>query len=95
MRTHVRDRCGLPCSSGGSGRCRDAHRTCGCTAGEPAADLFCDAKLATAEGPCSRDGIAWAGIAWSFRFEQSQHSLRAVSRPHSNESSFGFAQRLR
>ena len=95
MRTHVRDCCGLPCRSGGSGRCRAAHLTCSGAAGEPAADLFCDVKLATAERPCSRDGIAWAGIAWSFRLEQSDHSLRAVSRPHRNDPSFGFTQRLR
>ena len=95
MRTHVRDCCGLPCRSGGSGRCRSAHLTCGCAAGEPAADLFYDVKLATAEGPCSRDRIAGAGIAWSFGLEQSEHSLRTISRPHSNDSSFGFAHRLR
>jgi hypothetical protein len=66
-----------------------------CTAGEPAADLFCDVKLATAERPCSCDGIAWASIARSFCLEQSEHSLSTVSRPHSNDSSFGCAQRLR
>jgi hypothetical protein len=95
MRTHVRDCRRLPCSSGGSGRCRGAHRTCGRVANEAAADLFCDVKPATAECPRSRDGIAWPGIAWSFRLEQSEHSLRTVSRPQSNDSSFGFAQRLR
>jgi hypothetical protein len=95
MRTHVRDcRC-LSCRLGGRGRCTGAHLTCGGAGGEPAADLVCDVKLATSEGPCSRDGIAWAGIAWSFRLEQSEHSLRAVSRPYSNDSSFGFTQRLR
>ncbi len=95
VRTHVRDCCGLPCCSGGSGRCRGAHVTRGGAAREPAADLFCDAKLATAEGPCSRDGIAWAAIAWSLRLEQSEHTLRAVSRPHGNDSSVDFTQRLR
>jgi hypothetical protein len=95
MRTHVRDCCGLSCRSGGSGCCRGARLTCGGAAHEPAADLFSDLNLATPEGPCSRDGLAWAGIAWSFRLEQSKHSLRAVSRPRSNDSSFGFAQRLR
>jgi hypothetical protein len=95
MRTHVRDRCRLPCRSGGGGSCRRVHQTCGAAPGEPAADLFADVKLTTAEGSRSRDGIAWAGIAGSLRFEQSDHSLRAVSRPHSNDSSFGFAQRLR
>jgi hypothetical protein len=95
MRTHVGDCCGLPRGAGGSGRCRGAHLTCAGSAGEPAADLFCDVKIATAEGPCSRDGIAGAGIAWGFRLEQSEHSLRAISRPHSNDSPFGFAERLR
>ena len=95
MRAHVRDCCGLPCRAGGSGRCGGAHLACGGGAGEPAADLFCEVKLATAEGPCSRDPIAWAGIPWSFRLEQSEHSLRAVSRPHSDDSSSDFAQRLR
>jgi hypothetical protein len=95
MRTHVRDCRGLPCRSGGSGRCRRAHLTRGGAAGEPTADLFCHVELATPEGPRSRDGIAWAGIAWSFLLEQSEHSLRAVSCPHSNDSSVDFAQRLR
>jgi hypothetical protein len=94
VRAHVRDRCGLPCRSGGSGRGGGAHLTCG-AAGEPAADLLCDVKPATAEGPRSLDGIAWAGIARSFRLEQSEHSFRAVSRPHSNDSSFAFAECLR
>ncbi len=95
MRTHVRDCCGLPCRSCGSGRRRTAHFRCGGAAGEPAADLFRDVKLATTEGPCSRDGVPWAGIARSFGLEQSEHSLSAVSRPHSSDSSFGFAERLR
>jgi hypothetical protein len=95
MCTHVRDCRRLPGRSCCSSRCRGAHPTRGASADEPAADLFCDVKLATAEGACSRDGIAWPGIAWSFRLEQSEHSLRAVSRPPSNDSSFGFAQRLR
>jgi hypothetical protein len=95
MRTHVRDRCGLPCRSGGSGRCRGAHLTRGAAAGEPAADLLCDVKLATAEGPRSRDGIVWAGIARSLRLEQPKHSFCAVSRPQRNDSSFGLAERLR
>jgi hypothetical protein len=95
VRAHVRDRCGLPCRSGGSGRGGGAHLTCGGAAGGPAADLLCDVKLATAEGPRSLDGIAWAGIARSFRLEQSEHSFRAVSRPHSNDSSFAFAECLR
>jgi hypothetical protein len=95
MRTHVRDCRGLSCSSGGSGRCRGAHLTRGVTAPEPAADLMCDVKLATAEGSRPRDGIAWAGIAWGLRLEHSEHSLRAVSRPYGNDSTFGFAQRLR
>ena len=95
MRSHVRDCCGLPCCSGGSGRCRGVHLTRGGAAREPAADLFCDVKLATAECPCSLDRIAWAGIAWRLRLEESEHTLRAVSRPHGNDSSFGFAQRLR
>jgi hypothetical protein len=95
VRAHVGDRCGLPCRSCGSGRCGGAHLTCGGAAGEPAADLLCDVKLATAEGPRSLDGIAWAGIAGSFRLEQSEHSFRAGSRPHGNNSSFGFAERLR
>jgi hypothetical protein len=95
MRTHVRDCCGLSCRPGGSGRSRAAHLTCGGGAGKAAADLSCDLKLSTREGSCSRDGIAWAGIEWSFSLEQSERSLRAVSRPRSNDSSFGFAQRLR
>jgi hypothetical protein len=96
MRTHVRDCCGLARCSGGSGRCRGAHLTCGGSAGEPAADLFCDVvELVAGEGPRSRDGIAGAGIAWSFRLEQAEHSLRAISSPHSNDSPFGFAERLR
>jgi hypothetical protein len=92
MRTHVRDCCGLPGRSGGSGRWRGAHLTC---AGEPAADLFCDIKLAAAEGPRSLDCSAWADIAWNFRLEQPKHSLRAISGPHGNDSPFGLAQRLR
>ncbi len=95
MGTHVRDCCGLPCRLGGSGRCRCTRGSCGSAAGESAADLFCDVKLATAESPCSRDGIAWAGIAWSLRLEQGEHPLGAVSRPPGNDSSFRFAQRLR
>jgi hypothetical protein len=95
VRAHVGDRCGLPCRSGGSGRCGGAHLTCGGAAGEPSADLLCDVKLATAEGSRSLDRIAWAGIARSFRLEQSEHAFRAVSRPRSNDSSFGFAERLR
>ena len=94
MRTHVRDCCGLTGRSGGSGRRRAADLTRR-GAGEPAADLLCDVKLATAERPCSRDGIAWPGIAWSFRLEQSEHSLGATSRPHRNDPPFGFAERLR
>jgi hypothetical protein len=95
MRTHVRDCCGLPGRSRGSGRYRGAHLACGGGAGEPAPDLIYDFKLAAPEGPCSRDGIAWAAIVWSLRLEQPEHSLRAVSRPHSDDPSFGFAQRLR
>lgn len=95
VRTHVRDCRGLPRRPCCSGRCRGAHLTCRPTAREPAADLDCDVKLATAEGPCPGDFIAWASIAWSFRLEQSEHSPRAVSRPQSNDSSFVFAQRLR
>ena len=82
---------GLPCGSGGSGRRRSAHLTCRGTTGEPPADLFCEVQLATAEGPGPRDGIAWAAIALCVRLEQSEHSLGAVSRPHSNDSSLGFA----
>jgi hypothetical protein len=95
VRAHVGDRCGLPCRSGGSGRCGGAHLTCGGAAGEPAADRLCDVKLATAEGSRSLDGTAWAGIARSFRLEQSERSFHAVSRPDSDDSSFGFAERLR
>jgi hypothetical protein len=95
MRAHVHDCCGLPCRSGGSGRRGAARLTCGAAADEPAADLFCDVKLAAAEGSGSRDRVAWARIGWRFRLEQSEHSLRAVGRPHSNDSSFGFAQCLR
>jgi hypothetical protein len=95
MRTHVRDRRGLSCRLGGRGGCTGAHLTCGAALGEPAADLVCDVKLASSEGPGSRDGIARAGIAWSFRLEQPEHSLRAVRRPYSNDSSFGFTQGLR
>ena len=95
MGTHVRDCGGLSCRSGGSGRRGGAHLGCGGAAGKPAADLICDVKLATAEAPCSRDRLAGAGIASSFGLEQSEHSLRAVSRPHGHDSSFGFAQRLR
>jgi hypothetical protein len=95
MRAHVRDRCGLPGSPGGSSRCRGAHLTRGGSAGEPAPDLFCDVKLAMAERPRSRDGIARPGIAWSFRLEQSEHPFRAISSPHSNDPPFGFAERLR
>jgi hypothetical protein len=80
MRTHVGDCCGLSCRSGGSGRCRAAHLACIGAAREAAADLVCDVQLAAADRPCSRDGIAWAGIAWSLRLEQSEHSLRAISR---------------
>jgi hypothetical protein len=71
MRTHVRNCGSLPCSSGGSGRRRGAHVTCGAATREPAAYLFCDVKLATTKRPCSCDRIAWAAIAWSFRLEQS------------------------
>ena len=95
MRSHVRDCCGLTRRSGGGGRRRSAHLTCGASAGKPAADLVGNVKLAAAEGSGSRDGIAGTGIAWSFHLEQSEHSLRAVSRPHSNDSPFGFAERLR
>jgi hypothetical protein len=95
MRTHVRDCRGLPCRSGGSGCRRGAHLTCRGAAGEPAADLVCDVKLATAEGPRSLDGISWASITGCFRLEQPENSLGAVSRPDGNDSSFGFAQRLR
>jgi hypothetical protein len=95
VRAHVRDCCGLACRSGGSGRCGGAHLTCGAAGREPAADLLCDVKLATAEGPRSLDRIAWAGIAWRVRLEHSERSFRAVSRPHGNDSSFGFAERLR
>lgn len=94
MRTHVRDCRGLSCRSGGGGRGRSAHLMCRGAAGEPAADLFRDVKLAAAKGSCSRDGITWTGIARGFLLEQPEHSLRAVSRPHGDESSFGFAQRL-
>jgi hypothetical protein len=95
MRTHVRDCGGLSCRSGSRGRCRRAHLGCGAAAGKPAADLICDVKLAAAEGPGSRYRIAGAGIASSFGLEQAEHSVRAVSRPHGHDSSFGFAQRLR
>lgn len=54
-----------------------------------------DLKLATAEGACSRDRIAWAGIAGSFRLENCEHSHCAVSCPQSNDPSVGLAQRLR
>ena len=90
----MRDRRGLPGRSGGSGRCR-AHITCGATSNEPAANLFCDVELATAKSPRSDDGVAWPAIAWSFRLEEPERSFRAVSRPHSSDSSVGFAQRLR
>lgn len=69
--------------------------TCCPTSNEPAANLFCDVELAAAKSPRPDDGVAWPAIAWSFRLEQPEHSLRAVSRPHSNDSSFDFAQCLR
>jgi hypothetical protein len=69
MRTHVRDCGGLPCRSRGSDRCRTAHLTRGGPGGEAAADLFRDVKLATAEGPGSRNRVAGAAIAWSLRLE--------------------------
>ena len=90
----MRDRRGLPGRSGGSGRCR-AHITCGAISNEPAANLFSDVELAAAKSPRPDDGVAWPAIAWSFSLEQPEHSFRAVSRPHSNDSSFGFAQCLR
>ena len=95
MRTHVRDCGGLSGRSGGSRSCRAAHLACGAVAGKPAADLICDVKFATAEGPCSGDRIAGAGVTSSFGLEQSEHSLRAVSCPDGHDSSFGFAERLR
>lgn len=95
MGTHVRDHRGLSCRSRCSGRCRSNRVACGRAASEPAPDLFRDVKLATAEGPCSDDGVARAGIAWSLHLEQCEHSLCTVSRPHSHDPSLRFAQRLR
>ena len=94
VRAHLRDRRGLSGRSGGSGRCR-AHITCGATSNEPAANLFCDVELAAAKSPRSDDGVPWPAIAWSFSVEQPERSFRAVSRPYSNDSSFGLAQCLR
>jgi hypothetical protein len=61
---------------------------------ETAAGL-CDAKLATSKGPQPGDGVAGAAITWSFRFEQPQHPLCAVRRPHRNDPPVSFGQCLR
>jgi hypothetical protein len=64
-------------------------------ADEAAADLLCDAKLATGKGACLCDRITGAAIPRGFRLEQSQHPLRAIRRPRGDDSPVGFAQRLR
>jgi hypothetical protein len=69
MRTHVGDGSGLSGSSGSSGRRRGPHGPGGAAAGEPPFDLVCDVKLAAAEGPGSRDRVAWTSIAWSLRLK--------------------------
>jgi hypothetical protein len=95
MRAHMRDACGLPRGSGGGRCCGSLHVTGGASSDKSAADLFGDAQLATSEGPRPGDRLTRAAIPRSFRFEQSQHPLRAVRPPHRDGPPVSFAQRLR
>jgi hypothetical protein len=94
VRAHVSDGSGLPCCSSGGGRSRSAHRACSPTSDEAAADLGCDAKLATGKGARPGDGISRTAVAGSLGLEQCEHSFRAVRRPRRDDPTFSLAQRL-
>jgi hypothetical protein len=84
-----------PGGPGGSHRCGSAHVTSGSAADETPTDLPGDAQLATGKRACPGDGVAGAAVPRSFGLEQSEHSLRAIRRPHRDDPPVGFAQRLR
>lgn len=62
---------------------------------EPTTDLLGHSELTTSEGPRPGHGIAGTVISRSFRFEQTQHPLRAVGGPRRDDPPISFAQRLR
>ena len=95
VRGHMSDACSLPRGFRRCHRRGAAHLTSGGIPNETAADLVGYAKLTTSKGPGPSDGITGAGIPGSLRLEQSQHPLRAIRRPHRNNSSVSPAQRLR
>jgi hypothetical protein len=64
-------------------------------ADEAAADLLCDAELATGKGACPCDRITGTAIPQGFCLEQSQHPLRAIRCPPRDDPPVSFAQRLR
>ena len=94
VRAHVRDGGGLSCCASGGGRGRSAHLAHSPTPDEAAADLACDAKLATGKGARPGDGNSRTAVTWSFGLEQSERSFRAVRRPRRDDPTFSLVQRL-
>ena len=95
VRVHVRDGCGLPGCFGGSHRRRSGNLARSGASEEATADLVGNVELATGKSTRSGDGIAGTTVTWSFRLEQPQHTLCAVSPPGRDDPPVGFAQCLR
>lgn len=95
VRAHVCDGCGLSGRSGGGRCCGSTDLASGAPVSSPAADLFGDTKLALSEGSRPGDRLSGAAIPRGFRLEQPQHPLRAIRRPHGDDTPVGLAQRLR
>jgi len=47
-----------------------------------------------AKGPSSGDGISWSIVRRRFDLEEHEDALGAIRRPHRNDATVGFAQRL-
>jgi hypothetical protein len=94
VRAHVWNGSGLARCARGSRGCKGSDLTRGAPGNESVSYSLGHAKLTTGEGAGSRDRVAGAAIARSFRLKQAQHPLRAVRSPRCDDPPVGFAQRL-
>jgi hypothetical protein len=95
MRAHVADADGLTRGSGGGhrSRSRDVARTD--ATGKATANLVGSIQLAPGERSGTGDERPRAVVAWGFSLEHPENPLRAVGGPRGDETTVGFAQRLR
>lgn len=94
MSAHVADGDGLTggSSRGGRGTC---HLAGGDAADEAATDLRSGVQLSPGERPGAGDGRARTIVSWSFGLEEAEDPFCAVRGPSGEETSVGFAERLR